>query len=300
MSRRAPNGPPLTRPSWVYLLHFDEPFPQPPVGGGHQVRHYSGKSEDVPARLAVHAGGGDARLMQLLREAGGTFRLAALEYGTGDTETRMKYCGATRRCLLCQGGPELAGDHAADPGWVYILRLEQPGRAGSGLPGPPDTGPAVHHVGVTSDTAALLTATGRGGRAANGLLAAPPAGGGTWRLVWARRDPAGDGAAAVSARVAMWCPCCRASREQAEAAELLAAIARGEVADRLDAATGIWSIRRHTRDGLAAPFSQSRRPHGAQGVRQDRGRTGPPRPGPAGDSPRSRRRSPLPGYHGRP
>ncbi|MGH3287270.1 MAG: hypothetical protein ACRDPD_21720 [Streptosporangiaceae bacterium] len=253
MSRRAPNGPPLTRPSWVYLLHFDVPFPQQPVGGGHQVRHYSGKSEDVPARMAVHASGGDARLMQLLKEAGGTFRPAALEYGTGDTETRMKYRGAGSRCLLCQGGPELAGDHAADPAWVYILRLEQPGQAGPGLPGLPglpDSGPAVHHVGVTSGTAALLAATGRGGRAADGLLPAPAsADGGTWRLVWARRDPLGTGAAVVSAGVTVFCPCCRASREQAEAAAVLAAIAGGEVAYRLDPATGEWSVRRHTRDG---------------------------------------------------
>ncbi|MGH3191773.1 MAG: hypothetical protein ACRDOL_31900, partial [Streptosporangiaceae bacterium] len=178
MSRRAPTGPPATRPAWVYLLHFLRPFPEVPAEGGQQARHYSGKTETgVPERMTVQGQGGPdaARLLQLLKQAGIPFVLAAVEYGTNDNETRKKYRAATDRCTLCQAGEQASGNPHADPGWVYVLHLERPTRARPGEHAGQGGGQPAHHVGTTSDTAALLAATRRGGLEAARFLGAPPA-----------------------------------------------------------------------------------------------------------------------------
>lgn len=104
MSRRAPSGPPATQAGWVYTLCLMPAYPVVPGPGGQQARHYTGFAVDLIARLMTHAGGGPdaARLLQVQKEAGGTWALAAVEPGTRDREAQLKERGATRRCPMCK------------------------------------------------------------------------------------------------------------------------------------------------------------------------------------------------------
>ena len=61
MSRRDAQGT-------VYLLHFSEPY--------KHARHYTGWTEDLPARLGAHGNGRGARLMEVIKVAGIGFPLA--------------------------------------------------------------------------------------------------------------------------------------------------------------------------------------------------------------------------------
>jgi predicted GIY-YIG superfamily endonuclease len=58
--------------------------------------------KDLDARLAEHEHGQGARLTQVQRERGGTWRLAAAEPGTRDREAQLKERGASRRCQICR------------------------------------------------------------------------------------------------------------------------------------------------------------------------------------------------------
>ncbi len=76
----------------VYLLHLD-----PPV---KHARHYVGcTSKGVEQRLEAHRAGRGARLLEVVKEAGGTFRLArtwpgsrALERAIKDRKNAPKLC----------------------------------------------------------------------------------------------------------------------------------------------------------------------------------------------------------------
>jgi predicted GIY-YIG superfamily endonuclease len=52
----------------VYLIHFDTPY--------KHARHYLGSTKDLTARLERHAHGNGSRLMQVITNAGITWRLA--------------------------------------------------------------------------------------------------------------------------------------------------------------------------------------------------------------------------------
>jgi len=57
--------------AWVYLLHFDEPYP-----GGHRPQHYIGVAADLLHRLEEHRRGeSKCRLTSALREHGIGFTL---------------------------------------------------------------------------------------------------------------------------------------------------------------------------------------------------------------------------------
>lgn len=78
----------------VYLLHFDRRY----VHAGH----YIGWTTDLPARLAQHATGHGARLLQVVHEAGITWTLARIWPGGRTRERALKrQGGASRRCPLC-------------------------------------------------------------------------------------------------------------------------------------------------------------------------------------------------------
>jgi len=81
----------------VSLLHFDEPY--------EHARHYMGytRAGRLEERLAEHAAGRGARLMEVIAAAGITFTLARTwENATRADERRMKQRGHARQCPLCR------------------------------------------------------------------------------------------------------------------------------------------------------------------------------------------------------
>lgn len=78
----------------VYLIHFDEPY--------KHAKHYLGWTTDLNARLVAHANGTGARLMEVVTEAGISWRLARTWTGTRGRERQIKrQGGSSRRCPLC-------------------------------------------------------------------------------------------------------------------------------------------------------------------------------------------------------
>ena len=203
----------------------------------------------LKGRLITQAEGGPdaARLLQVVKAAGGTFHLVSVEWGTQDTETARKYRGASRRCSWCKASPPAPGGPLAEMGWVCIVHLDPPREAAG--PGPEGAQPA-HGAVFIADTESMYTALGRAGRDVAGVVQVPEARGGTWRLVSAEWAPADRAARLTERQAAHACPACRAAKEEARADELLAAIQRGEVADRFFALAGSWAARWHTRGGL--------------------------------------------------
>ena len=66
------------------------------------ARHYSGSATDLQARLAEHDKGQGARLLQVVKAAGITWRLARTWPGGRDRERQLKnQGGASRRCPEC-------------------------------------------------------------------------------------------------------------------------------------------------------------------------------------------------------
>jgi predicted GIY-YIG superfamily endonuclease len=86
----------------VYLLHFDRPY--------RHARHYTGWAADLDTRLAEHAAGRGARLLQVVKDAGIGWTLARTWTGaTRATERRLKRTGgASRYCPRCGIRPRTA------------------------------------------------------------------------------------------------------------------------------------------------------------------------------------------------
>ncbi len=84
--------------SVVYLIHFDQPY--------YHARHYLGTTYDLEHRLAQHALGrraGGARLMEVITQAGITWRVACLWSGGRELERQLKgYHNSCRLCPICQ------------------------------------------------------------------------------------------------------------------------------------------------------------------------------------------------------
>jgi predicted GIY-YIG superfamily endonuclease len=94
----------------VYLLHFDRPYAH--------ARHYLGYAADLDARLAQHASGNGARLLQVVMEAGISWTLARTWPGGREVEHRLKrQKNSPRLCPICQAqaqarkGKEHADEH---------------------------------------------------------------------------------------------------------------------------------------------------------------------------------------------
>ena len=85
-------------PGTVYLLHFSAPY--------KHALHYTGWTDDLAARLAVHAAGRGARLLAVAKAAGITFAVARTRPGTRADERAIKHAGGARRyCPLCTPRP---------------------------------------------------------------------------------------------------------------------------------------------------------------------------------------------------
>ena len=91
----------------IYLLHFDKPY--------KHARHYTGTSESsgsLKARLARHARGDGARLLEVVHAAGITWQLARTWDGPRALERRIKrQGGASRHCPLCLAGGASRAPH---------------------------------------------------------------------------------------------------------------------------------------------------------------------------------------------
>ena len=87
----------------VYLLHLDPPY--------KHARHYTGHAAPgrLHARLAAHAAGTGARLMEVVKAAGGSFRLARTWPGGRTRERQLKdRHDAPRLCPICTPHPRPA------------------------------------------------------------------------------------------------------------------------------------------------------------------------------------------------
>lgn len=91
-------------PATVYLIHFDSPY--------YHARHYIGYTTDLARRLDDHRSGNGARLIEVITNAGITWRLARTWPDAGrDFERHLKrtYKNAPKLCPLCRAGE---GSHA--------------------------------------------------------------------------------------------------------------------------------------------------------------------------------------------
>jgi hypothetical protein len=88
----------------VYLIHFDRlyiPYPGAPLRDC--AGHYCGWTENLAARLARHAAGDGARLLEVVHQAGISWQLARVWPGPRARERQLKrQGGASRRCPLCK------------------------------------------------------------------------------------------------------------------------------------------------------------------------------------------------------
>jgi predicted GIY-YIG superfamily endonuclease len=87
----------------VYTLHFDPRYkPSPDAPPYKSAGHYTGHAYDLEDRLAKHEAGRGARLTQVQKEAGGSWRLADVQPGDRNLERRLKQHSAARRCPICK------------------------------------------------------------------------------------------------------------------------------------------------------------------------------------------------------
>jgi predicted GIY-YIG superfamily endonuclease len=78
----------------VYLIHFNTPY--------HHARHNLGWTEDLEERLQRHANGSGSRLMQVITQAGITWRLARTWTGSRELERQLKrQHNSPRLCPIC-------------------------------------------------------------------------------------------------------------------------------------------------------------------------------------------------------
>lgn len=79
---------------YVYLLHFDRPY--------KHARHYLGYTRNVDRRLAMHAAGRGARLLEVLKANGIHFTVAWVVVGNRQLERRLKdRHESPRLCPIC-------------------------------------------------------------------------------------------------------------------------------------------------------------------------------------------------------
>jgi predicted GIY-YIG superfamily endonuclease len=79
----------------IYLLHFNRPY--------RHARHYLGFSRDLHARLAEHASGQGAWLLEVVWAAGIRWELARTWCGGRKCERRLKsWKCSPRLCPLCR------------------------------------------------------------------------------------------------------------------------------------------------------------------------------------------------------
>jgi hypothetical protein len=93
MTAAAQDGP------LVYLLHLDPPY--------KHARHYLGSTSDLEARLEAHRAGRGARLMEVIKQAGGGFHLVRTWPGGKAREREIKdRHDMPRLCPVCSPQPQ--------------------------------------------------------------------------------------------------------------------------------------------------------------------------------------------------
>jgi len=226
--------------AWRYTFHL--------LPALRHAKHYTGigDPEDLEDRMVTQQRGGAdaARMLQVHKVAGGAWRLISVDWGTQDNETRGKYRGASRRCNICSCDICGAGQEPdAGPVWAYLLHFfpDDQGTEGQCPPG------ALHRIGFTDDEQAVLDATRDSGWEAARALGLPELPGGRWRLVTA--ELTAPACVHLAERDAVRrCAVCTPDRSRAGHAAVLAAIERGEVAERVHPRFGP-AVRWHTRKG---------------------------------------------------
>jgi predicted GIY-YIG superfamily endonuclease len=78
----------------IYLLCFSKPY--------KHAKHYLGWTSNLDARLAEHASGRGARLLEVVAAQGITWKLARTWEGDRNRERRLKQRGKSRDCPICQ------------------------------------------------------------------------------------------------------------------------------------------------------------------------------------------------------
>jgi predicted GIY-YIG superfamily endonuclease len=118
----------------VYLLHLDPAY--------KHARHYVGWTSNLDSRLEAHRAGRGARLLEAVKEAGGSFHLARTWPGSRSLERAIKdRKNAPKLCPDCSPQPEPgARGRSAVPsirqeaGWVMAADVvPEPGRDAQSL-----------------------------------------------------------------------------------------------------------------------------------------------------------------------
>jgi hypothetical protein len=120
----------------VYMVHFDTPYKH-----ARQVQHWT---KDLNSRLEAHREGRGARLMEVIKDAGITWRLVRTWPGTRDRERAIKdRHEAPKLCPECtpQPRPVAAGRSASEAGPGHQTAAEpvtrrQPSAAPEPVPEP--------------------------------------------------------------------------------------------------------------------------------------------------------------------
>jgi predicted GIY-YIG superfamily endonuclease len=101
-SKDAPRGT-------VYLLHFDQRY--------EHAGHYTGWADNLDQRLAAHQRGAGARLVEVITQAGISFRLARIwPSASRARERQLKNSGgASRYCPICQDDRKARGHPRRPP-----------------------------------------------------------------------------------------------------------------------------------------------------------------------------------------
>src|ERR1700758_320227 len=81
----------------VYLYHLDPPY--------KHAKHYLGKTDDFSRRDAEHGGPHGARLLQVQKEAGGTWHLVRTWRGGAKKERALKTTSGAQYCPECTPNP---------------------------------------------------------------------------------------------------------------------------------------------------------------------------------------------------
>lgn len=78
----------------IYLLHLDRPY--------RHARHYCGWTTNLPERLAAHASGRGARLLEVVAAEGIGWQLSRIWVGDRHRERAIKNQGGlSRSCPMC-------------------------------------------------------------------------------------------------------------------------------------------------------------------------------------------------------
>src|SRR5215472_3716865 len=81
----------------VYLYHLDPPY--------KHAAHYLGSTDDLDRRDAEHGGPHGARLLQVQKQAGGTWHLVRTWAGGRQKESELKSNNGKRYCPECTPRP---------------------------------------------------------------------------------------------------------------------------------------------------------------------------------------------------